>query len=214
MAATGGAVGWLTVPPGRARSWLDGVARLRARLLLALDAGGSWAAATGPGTAARSPRQNAEVRKVMALPSGRGRGIAAPVTAALVADADAAGVEALSLDCRGNNHAALRPVRRARLRRDRAAGRTGSRSARSASTRCCCTWTCGRARGAGAAADWCGTAAAGRVPGDLGQRLGVTFCRLFRHALRRLESGPGGRLAGVRVPDAQNDLGLCRARGP
>lgn len=52
--------------------------------------------------------QNAEVRKVMVHPDARGRGVGRAVTAALVEDARAAGVELLTLDCRGNNHGALR----------------------------------------------------------------------------------------------------------
>ena len=52
-------------------------------------------------------RQNAEVRKVMTASQARGRGVARAVTAALVEDAQAAGVEALSLDGRGNNYAAI-----------------------------------------------------------------------------------------------------------
>ena len=53
-------------------------------------------------------RQNAEVRKVMVHPDARGQGVGRAVTAALVGDARAAGVEVLTLDCRGNNHGALR----------------------------------------------------------------------------------------------------------
>ena len=104
----GGAVGWLEVP-GRdeVRTWLDGVLSAGVRFVLASDAGrvvgcGYWQRHEGAVL-----RQNAHVSKVMTGSWARGRGVARTVTAALVGDADAAGVEGLSLDCRGNNHAAI-----------------------------------------------------------------------------------------------------------
>ena len=108
VAATGGAVGWLRVPePAETRAWLDGVLADGARLLLASVDGvlvgtGHWVR-----LAPLVMRQNAEVHKVMVLPSARGRGVARAVTEALVRDAEQAGVEVLGIDCRGNNHAAL-----------------------------------------------------------------------------------------------------------
>lgn len=110
VAAAGGAVGWLYVPDrAETAAWVDGVLADGARLLLAYDGGvvvgsGHWVRLTRP-----VMRHNAEVHKVMVLPSGRGRGVARAVTAALVADATASGVEVLGIDCRGNNHAALGP---------------------------------------------------------------------------------------------------------
>lgn len=113
VAAQGGAVGWLHVPgPDEVREWLDGVLAGGVRMVLATstvegEAGvvvgcGYWQRLSGAVL-----RQNAEVRKVMTGSRARGRGVARAVTSALVEDAQAAGVEALSLDCRGNNHAAI-----------------------------------------------------------------------------------------------------------
>ena len=108
VAAHGGAVGWLHVPePDEVRAWLDGVLAADVRLVLARDGGrvvgcGYWQRLGGAVL-----RQNAEVRKVMTASWARGRGVARAVTAALVDDAQEAGVEALSLDCRGNNHGAI-----------------------------------------------------------------------------------------------------------
>jgi ribosomal protein S18 acetylase RimI-like enzyme len=106
VAATGGAVGWLRVPPeDEVQAWVDGLAGQRT--VLAHDGdrlvgSGSWGRHTYSVTL-----QNAELRKVMAHPDARGRGVGRAVTAALVDDARAAGIEVLTLDCRGNNHAAL-----------------------------------------------------------------------------------------------------------
>ena len=107
-AATGGAVGWLEVPPrDEVDAWLDGVLE-RARLVSAYDGDrllgcGYWSRLDYSVLV-----HNAEVRKVMTHPDARGRGVAGAVTQALVDDARAAGVEVLTLDCRGNNSAALR----------------------------------------------------------------------------------------------------------
>lgn len=107
VAAAGGAVGWLEVPPpSDVRAWVDSL--VGTRTVLAHDDGrlvgsGSWTPHTYSVT-----RQNAELRKVMTAPDVRGRGVGRAVTVALVDDAREAGVEVLTLDCRGNNHAALR----------------------------------------------------------------------------------------------------------
>ena len=108
VAAHGGAVGWLHVPePDEVRAWLDGVLATGVRMVLARDGGrvvgcGYWQRLDG-----EVLRRNAQVRKVMTASSARGTGVARAVTAALVEDAQAAGVEGLALDCRGNNHAAI-----------------------------------------------------------------------------------------------------------
>ena len=107
VAAAGGAVGWLSVPsPDEVRAWVDGL--VDSRTVLAVDGdrvlgSGSWGSHTYAVTA-----QNAEVRKVMVHTDARGQGVGRAVTAALVDDAREAGVEVLTLDCRGNNQAALR----------------------------------------------------------------------------------------------------------
>ncbi|MCU1674503.1 MAG: GCN5-related N-acetyltransferase [Frankiales bacterium] len=105
VAATGGAVGWLTVPSvEEVADWYA----TTGRFVSAYDGGrlvgcGSWARQTYSVL-----QQNAEIRKVMTHPDVRGRGTARLVTQALIADARADGVEVLTLDCRGNNHGALR----------------------------------------------------------------------------------------------------------
>ena len=105
VAATGGAVGWLQVPSAQeVRAWADTLQHA----VFAYDGdrlvgSGSWAPHGYLVT-----RQNAEVRKVMVHPDARGKGVGRAVTAALVDDAREAGVEVLTLDCRGNNHGALR----------------------------------------------------------------------------------------------------------
>ncbi|MCA1712173.1 MAG: GNAT family N-acetyltransferase [Actinobacteria bacterium] len=105
VAATGGAVGWLTVP---LRRDVDGWYATLERFLGAYDGDrlvgcGSWARQTYSVLV-----HNAEIRKVMTHPEARGRGVARQVTSALIDDARAQGVEVLTLDCRGNNHGALR----------------------------------------------------------------------------------------------------------
>lgn len=108
VAEARGAVGWLRVPdPVEVRAWLDAVLADGARFLTAERDGrlvgiAHWVRLTHP-----VMRQNAELHKVMTLPEVRGQGIARALTAAVVADAQRAGVEVLALDCRGNNHAAL-----------------------------------------------------------------------------------------------------------
>lgn len=107
-----GAVGWLHVPDrAETARWLAEIAaevaagRTRAALVTAggrLEALGRWTWYAKPAVAV-----NAEVLQVMVHPDARGRGLAALLVGALVADARAAGVETLTLDVRGNNHAAM-----------------------------------------------------------------------------------------------------------
>jgi ribosomal protein S18 acetylase RimI-like enzyme len=112
VAAGQGAVGWLEVPDRpEVDAWLDRAlptARMVAAYARSPSEGGRlvglgyWARLEYPVLSG-----NAEVRKVMTHPDVRGRGVARAVTTALVENARAAGVEVLTLDCRGNNHAAL-----------------------------------------------------------------------------------------------------------
>ena len=108
VVALGGAVGWLQVPPPEETSaWAQGLLESGARLLVVRDADevvacGAW---RRPDPAVL--RQNGEIFKVMVRPTARGRGLARLVVSSLVRDADEAGVELLTLDARGNNHAAL-----------------------------------------------------------------------------------------------------------
>jgi len=108
VVAAGGAVGWLAAPSAdEVLDWLGGamaagtravVVRVRGRI----EALGTWQRREGAVVA-----RIGVVRRVMAHPDARGLGLGALVVHALVADARAAGVEVLTLACRGNNHAAL-----------------------------------------------------------------------------------------------------------
>ena len=108
VAAAGGAVGWLVVPEREeVVAWLDGVLGAGARLLLARREG----ELVGAGHWVRSRsvvlQHTADIGKVMTRPRARRLGVARALTSALVEDAQDAGVEGLTLSCRGNNHGAL-----------------------------------------------------------------------------------------------------------
>ncbi len=109
VAATGGAVGWLSVPRADdVLAWLDGMLASGARLAVCTDGGtvlacGAWRRYDGVVLHAM-----AQVTKVMSHPDARGRGAARAVMELLVQDALQAAVEVLTLDVRGNNHGALR----------------------------------------------------------------------------------------------------------
>lgn len=108
MAALGGAVGWLTVPPDdEVHRWLTGLLDAGARLAVAEQDGevlgcGAWRRFDGGAL-----ERMAELKKLMTMPATRGRGVGRALIQALVQDAALAGVELLTLECRGNNHAAL-----------------------------------------------------------------------------------------------------------
>jgi ribosomal protein S18 acetylase RimI-like enzyme len=55
----------------------------------------------------RAHGNDAELKRMYTAPAARGRGLARLLVGALVADAAAAGIETLTLDVRGNNHAAM-----------------------------------------------------------------------------------------------------------
>jgi ribosomal protein S18 acetylase RimI-like enzyme len=108
----GGAVGWVHVPDrAETAEWLTGilaeVAAGRTRMAV-VSAGGriealgrwSWYAKPAVGV-------NGEILQVMVHPDGRGQGLARLLVGALVDDARAHRVETLTLDVRGNNHAAM-----------------------------------------------------------------------------------------------------------
>ncbi|MFL6128500.1 MAG: GNAT family N-acetyltransferase [Mycobacteriales bacterium] len=108
----GGAVGWVSVPD-RAESdrWLaervGEVAAGRSRVALVSAGGrlagvGRWSWYASPAVAV-----NADIRQVMVHPEARGQGLARALVAALVDDAREHRVETLTLDVRGNNHAAM-----------------------------------------------------------------------------------------------------------
>jgi ribosomal protein S18 acetylase RimI-like enzyme len=108
----GGAVGWTHVPDRtETAAWLAGIGaevaagRTRAALVRVdgrLAVIGRWTWYEKAAVAV-----NAEVLQVMVHPGARGQGLAGLLVGALVADARAYGVETLTLDVRGNNHAAM-----------------------------------------------------------------------------------------------------------
>jgi ribosomal protein S18 acetylase RimI-like enzyme len=107
-----GAVGWVGVPPrSEIVAWLDeilaAVAAGQARLAAVaaggrIEALGRWVRYPKPTVAV-----NADVQQVMVHPAARCGGLARVLVGALVADAREHGVETLTLDVRGNNHAAM-----------------------------------------------------------------------------------------------------------
>lgn len=111
VVALGGAVGWLHVPDEEETAAFvdEHLARARAGdgALALVSVDGRVEAL---GTWRRYPdaviRQNADIRKVMTHPDARGRGLGRTVVTALTEHARAAGIEVLTLDARGNNHAA------------------------------------------------------------------------------------------------------------
>jgi ribosomal protein S18 acetylase RimI-like enzyme len=109
----GGAVGWLGVPAAEETDeWLDGIlASVKTggtRLALLSDEGGA-VLALGRWTRYDKPAVslNAEILQVMVHPAARGRSLARVLLRALVDDARGHGVETVTLDVRGNNHAAM-----------------------------------------------------------------------------------------------------------
>ena len=108
----GGAVGWVHVP-GRAETaeWLTGIAAEVAagKTRMAIVSAGGRVEALGRWTwyAKAAVGVNGEILQVMVHPDGRGQGLARLLVGALVEDARAHRVETLTLDVRGNNHAAM-----------------------------------------------------------------------------------------------------------
>jgi ribosomal protein S18 acetylase RimI-like enzyme len=108
----GGAVGWVDVPDrAETAAWLAGIAaevgagRTRMALLGVdgrVEALGRWTR-----YAKETVAVNGEVLQVMVHPDFRGRRLARRLVVALVEDARARRVETLTLDVRGNNHAAM-----------------------------------------------------------------------------------------------------------
>jgi ribosomal protein S18 acetylase RimI-like enzyme len=108
----GGAVGFVDVPDrAETEAWLAGIAaevaagRTRMALLGVdgrVEALGRWTR-----YAKSTVAVNAEVLQVMVHPEARGRRLATRLVGALVEDARAHRVETLTLDVRGNNHAAM-----------------------------------------------------------------------------------------------------------
>jgi ribosomal protein S18 acetylase RimI-like enzyme len=109
VVATDGAVGWLEVPDAdEVLRWVTGLLASGARLAVVEEGGqllacGAWKPYDAPVL-----RTMAEVTKVMTHPDARGRGAGRAVVQVLLEEARAAGVELLTLECRGNNHGAQR----------------------------------------------------------------------------------------------------------
>jgi ribosomal protein S18 acetylase RimI-like enzyme len=116
LVSGGAALGWVE-PPSRAE-----VARLLDHVVTAARAGdaslraaclgrdmvglGYWLRYSRP-----THRPHPDLEKLAVAPAAHGRGIGRALTAALVADARAAGIEVLTLDARGDNANALRLYR-------------------------------------------------------------------------------------------------------
>ncbi|MBO0915264.1 GNAT family N-acetyltransferase [Streptomyces laculatispora] len=108
----GAALGWVDPPsPDEVAELLDhvfsavhaGDAALRAAYLDRQLVGlGYWLRHTRP-----THRPHADLEKIAVAAAAHGRGIGRALTAALIADAEQAGIEVLTLDARGDNSAAL-----------------------------------------------------------------------------------------------------------
>jgi ribosomal protein S18 acetylase RimI-like enzyme len=115
--AEGAALGWSGVPTvDQAAQWWaelgDEVAAGRGAVSAAYDGGelvglGEWRRyALGP------QRQNADLEKLLVRRDRRGQGLGAVLVEDLLSQARSAGVETVTLQCRGNNHGAIRLYRR------------------------------------------------------------------------------------------------------
>jgi ribosomal protein S18 acetylase RimI-like enzyme len=107
VAAQGGAVGWLEVPPPEdVDRWL--ATTNDARMAVATDGDQVLACGTWRRNEAHVLQHTGRVWKVMTHPDARRRGAGRAVVDLLIADARAEGIELLTLECRGNNHGAQR----------------------------------------------------------------------------------------------------------
>lgn len=109
VAGTGGAVGWLTVPePDEVRTWLVDLIGGGSQLAVATQDGAVLACGALTRERPVVLAGMAAVRKVMTHPTRRGRGAGRAVVQHLIEEARRQGLELLTLECRGNNHAAQR----------------------------------------------------------------------------------------------------------
>ncbi len=109
VAATGGAVGWLSVPaPDEVRSWLAELWGSGARLWVVEDERRVLGCGALKRHHAPVVSKMAQVTKVMTHPEARGSGAGRAVVSRVVEQARGDGVEVLTLECRGNNHGAQR----------------------------------------------------------------------------------------------------------
>ena len=107
-----GAVGWVGVPDRtETAGWLAAIASEvaagRTRMALLGPVGRVQALGRWTRYAKETVAVNAEVLQVMVHPVARGLGLARRLVGALVEDARAHRVETVTLDVRGNNHAAM-----------------------------------------------------------------------------------------------------------
>ena len=112
VTADAGAVGWTGVPSGpQIAAWLDeilaAVGAGVARFAVVLAGGRVEALGRWERYRKETVALNADVQQVMVHPAARAGGLARTLVTALVEDARAHGVEVLTLDVRGNNHAAM-----------------------------------------------------------------------------------------------------------
>ena len=108
VADLGGAVGWLHVPDrDEVAAAYDAVLAEGARFVVLEEGSRVLACAYWRRYAKPVLAANAELSKLMTASDRRGQGLGRLVTQAVIDDAQAAGVEVLTLDCRGNNHGAL-----------------------------------------------------------------------------------------------------------
>ncbi|MCU1587817.1 MAG: GCN5-related N-acetyltransferase [Frankiales bacterium] len=107
VAALRGAVGWLSVPdPDEVDQWLSSCEG--ARVALATDADRVLACGVWRRHEAQVLERTGRIWKVMTHPDARRTGAGRAVMELLIADAQADGIELLTLECRGNNHGAQR----------------------------------------------------------------------------------------------------------
>ena len=115
--AEGAALGWSGVPtPEEATAWWEDLLAEAAAGRAAVTAAYHGEVLVGLGEWRRyrlAPQvQNADLEKVLVSRRARGAGIGRRLVEDLVAQARAAGVETLTLQCRGNNHGAIRLYQR------------------------------------------------------------------------------------------------------
>jgi ribosomal protein S18 acetylase RimI-like enzyme len=115
--ADGAALGWSGVPTAeQATAWWQDLLAETAAGRAAVCAAYDGERLVGLGEWRRyelaPQRQNADLEKVLVSRPARGSGIGRRILEDLIAQARAAGVETLTLQCRGNNHGAIRLYRR------------------------------------------------------------------------------------------------------
>jgi ribosomal protein S18 acetylase RimI-like enzyme len=110
----GAALGWSGVPTDAeaAAWWAELLADQAAGRACAVAAWSSDGSLVGLGQWRRYPKppqaRNADLEKVFVRAAERGSGIGTELMERLVDEAQDAGIEQLTLDCRGNNHGAIR----------------------------------------------------------------------------------------------------------